>query len=414
MESLHRFENTSFAHCLKCTICTAYCPVARATSLYPGPKQSGPDAERLRIKNPGLVDESLVYCLNCKRCELVCPHGVQAASIIAIAKNKYVKKNFFTLRLLRNWVISHTDFLGFWGTHFTFLVNTVMQFPPIRLGMQMVMGIPRQRRFPTYQPTTFQRWFNRHEKKHQARFSRHVVYFHGCAVNYQEHALGKDMIRVLNAFGFGVLLSKENCCGVPLMANGYLASAKRHARHNINALKKAMPHPDTPIVSASSSCSYALQHEYGEFLGVDNTEVKDTIFYSTKFLYEQIDRGNIPELSPVKLKIAYHAPCHLQRAGGTIFTVDLLKRIPGLDAHFMHSECCGISGTYGFKTENYRISRAIGEELFKRIRAIDPDYVVTDCETCKWQIEMSTKYKVLHPVTLLAMSLNTRPQGDLT
>ena len=55
--SLHKFENTSFDHCLKCTICTAYCPVARATPAYPGPKQSGPDAERLRIKNPDLVDE---------------------------------------------------------------------------------------------------------------------------------------------------------------------------------------------------------------------------------------------------------------------------------------------------------------------------------------------------------------------
>ncbi|MGL4369953.1 MAG: anaerobic glycerol-3-phosphate dehydrogenase subunit GlpC, partial [Spirochaetota bacterium] len=375
--SLHKFENISFDHCLKCTICTAYCPVARATNLYPGPKQSGPDAERLRIKNPELVDESLIYCLNCKRCELVCPHGVQAASIIAIAKNKYVKKNLFTLKVFRNWFIAHTDFLGFLGNTFTFMINDVMPFPPFRFAMQLFLGIPRQRRFPKYQTTTFRRWFGKNRMASQKSFPKQVIYFHGCAVNYQEHQLGKDMIKVLNAFGYGVLLSKEKCCGVPLMANGYLDTARSNARHNIRALTKAMPHANIPIVSASSSCSYAIKNEYDEFLGMDNSAIKENIFYITKFLYEEMDRGNAPKLKPVKLKIAYHAPCHLQRAGGTIFTVDLLKKIPGLDAHFMHSECCGISGTYGFKVENYKISQTIGNELFKRISRIDPDYVVT-------------------------------------
>jgi glycerol-3-phosphate dehydrogenase subunit C len=317
-----------------------------------------------------------------------------------------VKKNIFTIKVIRNWIVAHTDFLGFWGTHFTFLINTLMKFPPVRFGMQIVMGIPRQRKFPIYQPISFQKWFRKHSMPRQKKFDRHVLYYHGCAVNYQEHDLGKDMIKVLNSFGYGVVLSKEKCCGVPLMANGYLKSARKHAKYNISAMQKAMANPEMPIVSASSSCTFAIKNEYDEFLGMDNSTLKDNIFYITKFIYGEIDKGNCPKLKPVRLKVAYHAPCHLQRAGGTIFTVDLLKRIPELDTHFMHSECCGISGTYGFKVENYKISQAIGNELFKRIRRIDPQYVVTDCETCKWQIEMSTKYKVLHPITLLAMALD--------
>jgi len=31
--------------------------------------------------------------------------------------------------------------------------------------------------------------------------------------------------------------------------------------------------------------------------------------------------------------------------------------------------------------------------------------VACDCETCKWQIEMSTGYKVMHPVSILAKAL---------
>ena len=33
------------------------------------------------------------------------------------------------------------------------------------------------------------------------------------------------------------------------------------------------------------------------------------------------------------------------------------------------------------------------------------DLVITDCETCKWQIEMSTSLRCEHPITLLAQAL---------
>ena len=41
----------NFEECMKCTVCTAYCPVMQVNPLYPGPKQAGPDGERLRLKN---------------------------------------------------------------------------------------------------------------------------------------------------------------------------------------------------------------------------------------------------------------------------------------------------------------------------------------------------------------------------
>ncbi|MCV5519763.1 4Fe-4S dicluster domain-containing protein, partial [Escherichia coli] len=68
--------NQTFDQCIKCTVCTAYCPVAKANPAYPGPKQAGPDGERLRIKSPELFDSALKHCTNCKRCEVACPSGV--------------------------------------------------------------------------------------------------------------------------------------------------------------------------------------------------------------------------------------------------------------------------------------------------------------------------------------------------
>lgn len=80
--------------------------------------------------------------------------------------------------------------------------------------------------------------------------------------------------------------------------------------------------------------------------------------------------------------------------------------IPGVELTILSSACCGIAGTYGFKKENYPYSQKIGEALFNQIRCADADVVATDCETCKWQIEMSTGAKVENPISILADALD--------
>ena len=127
-------ENISFDHCIKCTVCTAYCPVARVTHLYPGPKQSGPDVERLRIKNPKLVDASLKYCNNCKRCEIACASDVKIADIIGSAKWKYSKKRFS----LRDILLSRTDLMGSVSTFFSPIVNFFTKLSVVKIFLDFI------------------------------------------------------------------------------------------------------------------------------------------------------------------------------------------------------------------------------------------------------------------------------------
>ena len=50
---MNKEQNTnaeSFEQCLKCTVCTVYCPMVAVNPDYPGPKQAGPDGERYRLK----------------------------------------------------------------------------------------------------------------------------------------------------------------------------------------------------------------------------------------------------------------------------------------------------------------------------------------------------------------------------
>ncbi|WP_293134941.1 4Fe-4S dicluster domain-containing protein [Moritella sp.] len=90
--NIMNLASTRFEKCIKCTICTVYCPVAKANPNYPGPKESGPDGERLRLKSPEYYDEALKLCTNCKRCETACPSNVNVGDIIAVARGKFEKK----------------------------------------------------------------------------------------------------------------------------------------------------------------------------------------------------------------------------------------------------------------------------------------------------------------------------------
>jgi glycerol-3-phosphate dehydrogenase subunit C len=48
----------------------------------------------------------------------------------------------------------------------------------------------------------------------------------------------------------------------------------------------------------------------------------------------------------------------------------------------------------------------IGKPLFDDIAAQAPEFVACECETCKWQIEMSTGVPVKNPVSILAEALD--------
>ncbi|HPS58013.1 MAG TPA: anaerobic glycerol-3-phosphate dehydrogenase subunit GlpC [Spirochaetota bacterium] len=398
-----KLENISFDHCIKCTVCTIYCPVSQATHLFPGPKQSGPDSERLRIKNPELVDASLKYCTNCKRCEIACPSDVKIAEIIQNAKWNYLKINWFRPR---DWFMSRTDFVGSIATRMSFITNFVLKLRAVRVLMYLLLRIPYRRTFPSYESSAFENVFRKEIAPTQKDYEKRVVYFHGCFVNYNNHALGKDFVKVMNAMNYGVEIMKEKCCGVPLIANGYLEKAKKNAAYNINSLQSA--EEGKRIVATSSSCAFALKYEYSSFLELDNSKIIERTDYATRFISEEFLSGNMPKMKRLGIRAAYHSPCHLERMGGVMHTLNVLKMIPGLDLVVLNSECCGIAGTYGFKNENYEISQAVGSRLFDMIHSADPEFVITDCETCKMQIEMNTNYKVLHPVTVIAMALKEK------
>lgn len=316
-------SDTRFESCIKCTVCTTACPVSRVNPSYPCPKQAGPDGERLRLKDGALYDDALKYCINCKRCEVACPSDVKIGDIIQRARAKYDT----TRPSLRNFVLSHTDLMGSVSTP----VRADRQYRHLAEARASAARL-RVKNRSSPDAAKILLWYLPPLVPQRCRTAGAVSgsgrLFHGCFVNYNHPQLGKDLIKVLNAMGTGVqLLSKEKCCGVPLIANGFTDKARKQAVSNVASLREAIDGKGIPVLATSSTCTFALRDEYPEVLDVDNTGLREHIELATRWLWRKLDGGQTLPLKTLPLKVVYHTPCHMEKMGWTLYTLELLRQI---------------------------------------------------------------------------------------
>ena len=395
----HNISESNFEQCLKCTICNSVCPMMEANPSYPGPKQAGPDGERYRIKDPRFFDLTLKYCLNCKRCEVACPSGVKVGDLIQIARLKYARQS----HPLRDLALASTDNMGNLACMASGAVNKMMKSGAARSLMHLA-GVDRRRRLPEYSSCTFEKWYA-DSAPSQEGYGKYVNFYHGCFVNYNYPQLGRDLVAVMNACGYGVrLIDGERCCGVALITNGFGTRAKLGAKANIRAFDRT----EGPVLTVSSTCTFTMREEYANVLGLDMHGNAERIEMAVRWLYCAVERGDVKLAfrKDFKARMAYHTACHMNKLGWSLYSIGLLRMIPGLELIVMDQECCGMAGTFGFKKENYALSQKIGGKLFDMIQSVAPDMVITDCETCKWQIEQGTGLAVVNPITLLAIALD--------
>jgi glycerol-3-phosphate dehydrogenase subunit C len=395
----------SLDECIKCNICTSYCPVSAVTDLFPGPKYVGPQAQRFRENGqPESPDASVDYCSGCRVCNEVCPTGVKIAEINARARAEIVDKRGISLR---NRMLGRNELLGRLGSIAPSLANFALHNSFSRFMADKVMGVARHAPLPTWSTSgTFMDWF-RATHRQRLRSDRKVVYFHGCATMYYEPFIGMAAVSVMEHQGYEVIVPMQNCCGLPLLSNGEFKAARGYHKNNV-AHMGSFAHAGFPIIGTSTSCTLTLKEEAPELLDMadDNTtELKLATWDIFEWLRELAVKGELAtDFRPLNLKVPYHAPCQLRAHRIGKPALEIMEMIPGLDLSESHARCCGIAGTYGYKSEKYQIAMDVGEELFSFVREHGDGvkYTACDSETCRWQLEHGTNLPSRHPIELVA------------
>lgn len=199
---------------------------------------------------------------------------------------------------------------------------------------------------------------------------------------------------------------------MPMISQGLLGPARRIAERNVALLAEAIRQGYT-IISTEPSAVLALKREYLNLLGDDSDAqlVSERAMEACEYLWRWHQKGRLQlDLKPLDMTVGYHAPCHMKALEVGTPSVNLMGLIPGLRVRQVEKGCSGAAGLYGFQRKNYRMSLRIGLPLITELRSAGFQAGVTECSTCRIQMEQGSAMPTIHPIKLLALSYGLMPE----
>lgn len=400
------YDNLS--RCIGCMVCTSACPYNAQMS------ENGPNPSMLAgVLSSGVLSEkdgqpafpigqNSDYCSLCLNCYTACPAGVHLNRANSQSKDAYVQTKG---QKLRDRLLGHAEFADKAATLAPGLNNSLVNNPLVRRTLEKTLGISSQPSMVKFsKPLTVQRPVDK--QPGQIAGKHKVAFFTGCYARYNDTDAGMDAIAVLEKLGIQVEVPEQSCCGLPLLGNGDMVAAERKARANIAAFEPWVA-KGYDVVATCTSCSLMLKTEYTEVFGIEAAStLADCTYDFAEYINKLVDNHGLElELASIPMHTAYHTPCHLkaQKIGQPF--IKLLERIPDLKVAIMDADCCGQSGSYGYKAEKYPVSEAVAIDLKDSMGKLKPELGLSECGPCQLRMHDVSGIPVIHPVSILRRAL---------
>lgn len=342
--------------------------------------------------------EILATCLNCKACVIDCPSGVDVSKMMMEVRARLTKSRAAK-------ILASNRYMSVFASAFAPVSNIFMSLAPVRWIMQKLTGIDSRRTMPKFSFSTFIRKANKYLAR-QPEIKNpvdKVAYFTDTFVNYNDHELGFAVIKFLRHNNIDVIIPKQRPAPLPAVVYGDIRTSKRDLRYNVKHLSEAV-RKGYKIICSEPSAALCLKEDLRFF--VDSPEgkiVSENTFELFEYLKNLANAGKLKKITAkIAEKLVHHTPCHLLALKNKSASIEVLKQLAGIDVKELDGGCCGIAGTFGMQKKNYDLSMQIGKKLAGKIEKSGADVVLTECSTCKMQIEQMTGKKVEHPIKVLA------------
>ena len=290
-------------------------------------------------------------------------------------------------------------------------VNAANKSRPARALLDKVLGVHKDRVLPEYDSAHFRKRARpeRDRPVTEGRAPGKVAIFSTCYVNYNEPAIGHDLLAVLAHNEVPVeLVEKEACCGMPKLELGDLEAVAASKARNIPMLAR-YARAGYAILTPVPSCTLMFKQEL-PLMFPDDEDVKavaKAMFDPFEYLVLRHKDGLLKTdfRNPLG-RVSYHVPCHLRVQNMGLKTRELLEMIPGTAVTTVE-RCSGHDGTWGVKTEYFEESMKIGRPVFRQMAEAKPDYVSSDCAIAARHIEQGMAGaggEKRHPITLMRLA----------
>ncbi len=340
----------AFKLCYQCGLCDTVCPWNRVRAFSM--------RKIIREATFGLTDietEEMWRCTTCRNCPRQCPRGV-----------KIIEAGVSLRRISTEYGVFPTP------------VSPIRGVSASLLGKGNPLSEDREKRADWAEGLSVKPFTEGME----------ILYFPGCYLCYDPRLkkVAGATADILNRAGidFGILGTKENCCGESIRKTGDEELFKRLARENI---KTFVENGVQKILVSSPHCYHTFKNEYPEF------RVNFEVVHISQYLFELIQEGRLELTKDYGKKVTYHDPCYLGRHNGVYDEPrEVLKKIPGLELIAMadsleDSLCCGGGGgriwmetVKGERFSDLRLEQAVD---------IGAEVLVTSCPYCITHFEES-------------------------
>ncbi|MBX9620032.1 MAG: FAD-binding protein [Hyphomicrobiales bacterium] len=352
--------------------------------------------------------EAMSLCVSCKACRRECPTGVDMARFkIEVQAARRKKKGLS----LRDRLIAYLPRYAPYAAKLPFLFNLRDRVPGMARLSESLLGLSAERTLPAWRADIFAP----DADAVGPADGREVVFFADTFNRYQESENAQAALKVLVAAGYRVHLPKAAdggprplCCGRTFIATGLVEEARSEMERSL-AVLAPFAERGVPIIGLEPSCLYGFRDEVPALLPTPAAKaVAAQAMLLEEFLAREAQAGNLKlPLKAMKKKAFLHGHCHQKSFAGMGAVERVLRLVPELDVAVIESSCCGMAGAFGYQSETYAVSKAMGElSLLPAVRAADSEaIIVADGTSCRHQIKDGTGRQAIHVARLLADSL---------
>ncbi|MBM84126.1 MAG: anaerobic glycerol-3-phosphate dehydrogenase subunit C [Planctomycetaceae bacterium] len=350
-------------------------------------------------------------CFNCKQCEIECPSNVNIPQLVIEAKAAHVASNGLSRA---DWLLSRAHSFGTLGCRLSPIFNWAISSPFGRWILERFVGIHRLRKLPRFASRSLIKTAGKARLKTPTAEQKKtaVIYFVDHYANFHDTELGRAFVMVMEHNGFSVHMpGGQTASGMAMISAGDLDAARSVAEQNVMELVE-LAREGFPIVCSEPAAALCLKYEYPQLLDHPDVQVvADQVVEAGQFLSGLTDAGKLAaDFSPLDLDLDYHHPCHLKALGEDAGFTELLRLIPGVRLNKIEKGCSGMAGTYGLTRANFRKSVRIGWPLISHMRDNQVTAGVTECSSCKFQMEQGTTTPTIHPLKLMAYAYGIMPE----
>jgi Fe-S oxidoreductase len=295
-------------------------------------------------------------------------------------------------------------------------VNAITQSPKARQWMQSTLGVDAQAWVPELARKTFRASAapaQGTEVLGHGRTPGKVALFATCFINHHEPSIGHDLLKVLNHNAIPyVLVDREQCCGMPQLELGDLASVRAAQEANIPVMAR-YAREGYALMAAVPSCALMFKQELPLMFphDADTQLVKNALWDPFEYLMGRHREGLLKtDFTEPLGRVAYQIPCHgrVQNIGRK--TEALLKLVPGTELHTIE-RCSGHGGTFGVKSGKHGVAMRLGKPVVKALAKMNdgspPDTLSSDCPlgghhlAQGFEDQQLGQPELLHPISLV-------------